>query len=117
MTESKSTLCVQELELGNTEVVKEVPAEGNIEKKSRTREVDQNINFVLTPELDSQVMKGEDQSGDPKGIKKPYSSVMESYLVRESNNTILCRLKIENQSSNNTAFSKTAIIKVPSIYS
>ena len=99
MTESKSTMSLQELELGNTEVVKEVPAAGNLEK--RTREPDQNLNFVLTPELDSQVMKGEDQSSDPKSIKKSYSSVIKSYLVRESNNnpTISCQLKSETVAS------------------
>ena len=95
MTESKSTTSVQELELDNTEVVKEVPEA--LEKRSRTREPDKNLNSVLTPELDSQVMKSEDQSSDHKPIKKSYSSVIKSYLVRESNDnpTISCQLKIE----------------------
>ena len=42
MTESKSTTNVQELELDNTEVVKEVPEA--LEKRSRTREPDKNLN-------------------------------------------------------------------------
>ena len=90
--------------MGNTEFVKEVLASENLEKRIRTREPDQNINFVLTPELDSQVIKGEDQSSDHKAIKKSYSSVIKSYLVRESNNnpTISCRLKIETTPSPTT---------------
>merc|ERR1719318_2479314 len=84
-----------------TEMCNKVPQRKKPKKKNRSRNQSEDSDCVLKSESKSQVLESEDQSSSSQVMKKSYSSVIKSNLVRESNTapTISCNPSVETQSS------------------